>query len=173
VLGSPVSPTGRPDEGAGPGFYLRAPCFTSTGLWDPERVGALVLYCSDGRWGEAFDEFCHRRLLIPRYDRWAVPGGPACLLPGDSGDGFCQGAWEQLGFLVRAHEVRRAVLIAHYGCAYYAEVLGQGPDDCLPAQAEDLRTAAAALREWFRGISVEAYLAMRRGVRLSFHQVDA
>jgi hypothetical protein len=65
------------------------------------------------------------------------------------------------------------VLIAHYGCAYYAELLGQGPDDCLPAQADDLRTTAAALREWFRGIDVEAYLALRRGGRLSFHQMDA
>jgi hypothetical protein len=150
-----------------------APCFTSAALWNPQRVGALVLYCSDGRWGEAFDEFCHHRLLIPRYDRWAVPGGPACLLPGGSGDGFCRGSWEQVGFLVRAHGLRRVVLIAHHGCAYYAELLGQGPDGCLPAQADDLRTAAAALREWFRGIGVEAYLALRRGDRLSFHRVDA
>ena len=34
-------------------------------------------YCSDGRWGEAFDEFCHAGLGLPRYDRFAVPGGPA------------------------------------------------------------------------------------------------
>src|SRR5262245_3227862 len=168
MIGSPHSPTARVLLD----FYLRAPCFTSTELWDPERVGALVLYCSDGRWGEAFDEFCHRRLLIPRYDRWAVPGGPVCLLPGDADGGFCRGAWEQVAFLVRAHQLRRVVLIAHYGCAYYAELLGQGPDDCLPAQAADLRTAAAALRKWFGGVWVETYLAMRRGVSLSFHPVD-
>src|SRR6516225_7323020 len=53
--------------------------------WHPERIGALALYCSDGRWGEAFDEFCHHHLMIPRYDRWAVPGGPAWLAdPDDS-----------------------------------------------------------------------------------------
>jgi hypothetical protein len=173
VLGSPVRTAGRRDEDAHPGFYLPAPCFTSTEPWQPERIGALVLYCSDGRWGEACDEFCRRRLLIPRYDRWAVPGGPSCLLPGNAGEGFCRGAWEHLGLLVRAHQLRRLVLIAHYGCAAYAALFGQGPDDCLPAQAEDLRTAAAALREWFRGIDVETYLAMRRGVRLSFHRTDA
>jgi hypothetical protein len=172
VLGSPVSPADHPNEEAVPGCCLRAPCFTSTERWQPERVGALVLYCSDGRWGEAFDEFCHRCLLIPRYDRWAVPGGPSCLLPGNAGAGFCRGAWEQLGFLVRAHQLRRVVLIAHYGCAAYAALLGAGPDDCLPAQAEDLGTAAAALREWFRGVGVEAYLATHRGVSLSFHPVD-
>jgi hypothetical protein len=172
MLGSPVSLSGRPADETGPDYYLQAPCFTSTERWQPERIGALVLYCSDGRWGEAFDEFCHRRLRIPRYDRWAVPGGPSCLLPGNAGEGYCRGAWEQLGFLVRAHQLRRVVLIAHYGCAAYAALLGKGPDDCLPAQAEDLGTAAAALREWFRGVGVEAYLAMRRGVIVSFHPVD-
>ena len=53
--------------------------YTCAERWQPERIGALALYCSDGRWGEAFDEFCHKHLLIPRYDRWAVPGGPAWL----------------------------------------------------------------------------------------------
>jgi hypothetical protein len=173
VLGSPVRPTGRRTDDARPGNYLPAPSFTSTELWNPERIGALVVYCSDGRWGEACDEFCHRRLRIPRYDRWAVPGGPVCLLPRDSGDGFCRGVWEQLDFLVRAHELRRVVLIAHYGCAYYADLLGEGPDGCLPAQVDDLHTAAAALRKWFEGVGVETYLAMRRGISLSFHQVDA
>jgi hypothetical protein len=171
MVASPVRPTSR-DE-VRPGISLQAPCFTSTELWDPARIGALVLYCSDGRWGESFDEFCHRRLLIPRYDRWAVPGGPVCLVPRDTDAGFCRGAWEQLDFLVRAHQLRRLVLIAHYGCAYYAELLGKGPDDCLPTQAEDLRTAAVALREWFPGVGVETYLAMRRGVSLSFHPLPA
>ncbi len=173
MLGSPVSATGHRADESRPGIYLRAPCFTSTELWDPQRIGALVLYCSDGRWGGAFDEFCHRRLLIPRYDRWALPGDPICLLPRDSGDGFCRGVWEQLDFLVHAHELRRVVLIAHYGCAYYADLLRKSPDDCLLTQAEDLQTAAEALRAWFRGVGVESYLAMRCGVSLSFHQVGA
>jgi hypothetical protein len=170
----PASPSDgtRRDNLLALGPDLPLAVFTSTERWHPERIGALALYCSDGRWGEAFDEFCHRGLLLPRYDRWAVPGGPVCLLPRDSDGGFCRGVWEQLDFLVRAHELRRVVLIAHYGCAYYAELLGRGPDDCLPAQAEDLRTAAEALREWFRGIGVETYLAMRRGGSLSFHQVS-
>ena len=40
--------------------------FVSTECWNPQRVGALAIYCSDGRWGDAFDEFCHRSLNIPR-----------------------------------------------------------------------------------------------------------
>jgi hypothetical protein len=171
MFSAPIRPPSRRDSSQSL-LYVPAPCFSSTELWNPERIGALVLYCSDGRWGEAFDEFCHRRLLIPRYDRWAVAGGPACLLPRDDDEGFCRGAWKQLDFLVRAHELRRIVLIAHYGCAYYGELLHQGPDDCLAAQAEDLRAAAEALREWFSAVRVETYLAMRRGVVLSFHPME-
>lgn len=151
---------------------LSARCFTSREIWNPDRIGALVLYCSDGRWGGAFDEFCHRRLLIPRYDRWVAPGGSVCLLPQISGHEFCRGVWQQLDFLVRVHELRRVVLIAHYGCAYYAELLGAGPEDCMPAQTADLYMAAAALRKWFPGVSVESYFAMRNGISLSFHPVS-
>ena len=57
--------------------------FTSRHPWNPERIGALAIYCSDGRWGEAFDEFCHEGLRIPRYDRFAVPGGPLWLVMRD------------------------------------------------------------------------------------------
>ncbi len=147
--------------------------FTSTEHWHPERVGALALYCSDGRWGEAFDEFCHKHLQIPRYDRWAVPGGPAWLAARDDERGFYQAAREQFDFLVRAHQLEQVVLITHYGCAYYGHRLGQPPQDCLPAQAEDVHTAAGLLRDWYPGMRVEAYLAMRSGNCLSFHRLGA
>ena len=73
----PVNDPGTPWARVDLGPPLPMPVYTAHETWNPERIGALALYCSDGRWGEAFDEFCHKRLLIPRYDRWAVPGGPA------------------------------------------------------------------------------------------------
>jgi hypothetical protein len=145
--------------------------YTCHEAWNPERIGALALYCSDGRWGEAFDEFCHKRLLIPRYDRWAVPGGPAWLVPRETEGDLYQATRTQLDFLVRVHQLERIVLIAHYGCAFYRELFHQPADDCISAQLEDLHTVSTSLRGWFPEIQVEAYLAMQRGKCLSFHQL--
>jgi hypothetical protein len=151
---------------------LTIPVFTSMERWHPERIGALALYCSDGRWGEAFDEFCHKHLLIPRYDRWAVPGGPGCLVRRDDGPGHCPRARAQLDFLVRAHELEQLVLITHYGCAYYGHRLERSAKECLPEQIKDVRTAATLFREWYPGMHVQAFLAMRRESCLSFHRLD-
>src|SRR6266480_1967387 len=81
--------------------------------WHSERIRALALYCSDGRWGEAFDEFCHQHLQIPRYDRWAVPGGPSWLAGHPQDVGLLDAARTQLDFLVQAHDLERIVLITH------------------------------------------------------------
>src|ERR1041384_5124743 len=103
--------------------------FTSTERWQPERIGALALYCSDGRWGEAFDEFCHKHLQIPRYDRWAVPGGPAWLASSQDEPVFFQAARQQIDFLVRVHELELIVLITHFGCAHYTHQQQKAPRD--------------------------------------------
>src|SRR5271167_3841153 len=73
--------------------------FASLERWHQERIGALALYCSDGRWGEAFDEFCHKHLQIPRYDRLAVPGGPAWLVAADDSADFYRTTRHHLDFL--------------------------------------------------------------------------
>jgi hypothetical protein len=147
--------------------------FNSSYTWNPDRIHALAIYCSDGRWGLSLDEFCYRGLDIPRYDRFVVPGGPVwlnlrhidLLCPYDA-------ARDQLSFLVEAHQLERIVLIAHYGCAFYARLLGKDPEGCLPAQEEDLQAAAKTLRAWFAGIEVEGYMAMREGDSLRFHTVE-
>jgi hypothetical protein len=152
--------------------------------WNEQRIGALAMYCSDGRWGDAFDDFCHRSLMIPRYDRFAVPGGPAWLTVGNDAPkgaavqgndhaalmaSLSRSAWEQLGLLVRVHELGRIVLVAHYGCAFYIERLKRDADACLPIQLEDLKRARAAVKQQFPRATVETYLAMRKGPRMSFH----
>src|SRR5262245_51756702 len=161
------------NDGVALGPALPMAAFTSTLNWNPERIHALALYCSDGRWGEAFDEFCHKHLQIPRYDRLAVPGGPAWLVPFGADRALLDTARQQLDFLVRAHGLEQLVLIAHYGVAMYAERLRLAPHECLPRQLEDVRAAAAMLRGWYPGLHVEGYLAMRRDNCLSFHDIPA
>jgi hypothetical protein len=146
--------------------------YHATERWHPDRIGALALYCSDGRWGEAFDEFCHRYLQIPRYDRWAVPGGPSWLAGHPEDSDLLDAARTQLDFLVQAHDLERIVLITHYGCAWYGQRLELPPDECLPSQTDDVRSAASTLRSWYPTLEVEAYLAMRTHDWFSFHQLD-
>ena len=153
------------------GPHLPMASYHAIERWHPERIGALALYCSDGRWGEAFDEFCHRHLQIPRYDRWAVPGGPAWLASRPENGALLEAARAQLDFLVRAHELERVVLITHYGCAWYGHQMERSADECLDAQAADVASAAAVLKGWHPNLQVEAYLAMRQQAWLSFHQL--
>jgi hypothetical protein len=167
-----VSPMAISWSGIELGPDLPVTVFTSSERWHPERIGALALYCSDGRWGEAFDEFCHKHLQIPRYDRWAVPGGPAWLAPRGDDPDFRQSTREQLDFLVRVHELEQIVLITHFGCAYYGHRMGRPPQDCLAAQTDDVRNAAAALRQWYPGMQVDTFLAMRSGNCLTFHALE-
>ena len=53
--------------------------YTSPVEYNEARIHAAAVYCSDGRVGEHFDDFLTHGLKLPRYDRVAVPGGPASL----------------------------------------------------------------------------------------------
>ena len=146
--------------------------FTSEFPWLGDRIRALAMYCSDGRYGDQMDQFLHEHLGLPRYDRFAVPGGCAWLVLRDTDMLRAYDvARDQLQFLVTAHRLERIVLVAHHGCAFYGERFHADPDACLPHQLEDLRDAANVLRAWFAGIQVDLYLAHRHGEQISFHLV--
>lgn len=146
--------------------------FVSSVPFEPERVHAVALYCSDGRYGDAIDEFLHRHLALPNYDRLAIAGGSAWLTDRSSTSLLQQGiVRDQLDFLIRAHALRRAVLIAHYGCAYYLQRHMGDPDSVLPIQIQDLHAAAGTLRTWYPSLQVEVYLARAAGGRVQFETV--
>ena len=48
-------------------------CFNSSVKYNADRIQAAAVYCSDGRFGEQFDDLMHNALGLPRYDRLAVP----------------------------------------------------------------------------------------------------
>ena len=139
--------------------------------FDANRVGAAAVYCSDGRFGEQMDEFLHEGLLLPRYDRVAIPGGAACLA-GRTTSPFWQktALEEQLSFLIREHELRQVILIAHDGCAFYKDLWPSGWRAVEHQQAQDLATAAACIRFWNTGVEIEGFFARKVNGRVTFER---
>src|ERR1700736_3295823 len=102
------------------GIGIETPQYQSPLPFDPQRIQAAAVHCSDGRFGEHIDDLLHNVLGLPRYDRLAVPGGAACLAGHFATYREEDALSEQLRFLIAAHRLRRVVLIAHEGCAYYS-----------------------------------------------------
>lgn len=145
--------------------------YTSDVGFDAERIGAAAVYCSDGRYGDQMDEFLHHALGLPRYDRVASPGGPACLAMHSIAIRD-QGAMEkQLRFLITAHELNRIVLIAHQDCGFYKhlKLWGKTVEE---QQREDLRKVANVVRGYAEGLAVDAFFARKVEGRVRFERVD-
>jgi len=136
--------------------------YESPGRFDEHRIHAAAVYCSDGRFGDHFDDFLHNCLELPRYDRLALPGGPACLA------GHFLTLWEeqsfveQLRFLVKVHGLERVVLIAHQGCAFYSEQLHLAPWQMETQQQQDMQTAAERVRSIAPQLRVDTFFARKR-----------
>lgn len=139
--------------------------------YEAKRIHAAAIYCSDGRVGEHFDDFLHNGLKLPRYDRVALPGGPACLAGHTEAHLEEQGVIDELKFLVDAHELERVILIAHQGCAFYAARLHLPKPYLEPQQKIDLVKAAGFVRR-ITGIQrIEGYFAHLHSEQISFEQV--
>ncbi len=145
--------------------------FTSDEPFDIHRIHALAIYCSDGRFGEQFDDFLQTHLNLPRYDRLAVPGGPACLA-GHYGDANqLVGIVNQIQFLIQAHGLEHVVLIQHHGCAFYTQVLGGDAESIEPAQDCDLVLAKAKVLEIAPELKVTKVFARLVDNRVAFEAV--
>lgn len=146
--------------------------FKSRVPYSPERIHAAAIYCSDGRVGDHFDDFLHNGLHLPRYDRLALPGGPAALAGHTEAYVAEQGVVDELKFLVEAHELERIVLIAHQGCAFYANRLSL-PEPFLEQQQHiDLLKARQFARRITGLDAIDAYFARREGDdKVVFEQV--
>jgi hypothetical protein len=150
---------------------ITPPFFESSHPFDRARIGAAAIYCSDGRYGEQFDDFLHNALKLPRYDRVAVPGGPGCLAGHFAAYRDEDVLVAQIEFLMRAHDLGRLVLIAHEDCVFYLERLAVPPAELAVRQRADLHKAAARLWRIRESLSVEAYLAWKRSGMVEFEPV--
>lgn len=142
--------------------------FVSSRPHNPSRIHAAAVYCSDGRFGEHFDEFVQQVLGLPRYDRLAVPGGAACLAGHPQSDREAEVVLAQLDLLVRVHGLERVVLIAHHGCAYYLSFLGVPQLELVSRQEDDLLAAARRIEQMAAGLRVECYMASVHDGRVVF-----
>jgi len=140
--------------------------------YEHARIRAAAIYCSDGRAGEQFDDFLQNGLHLPRYDRVALPGGPACLA------GHPQATFEEksvlgeLQFLVDVHGLQRVILIAHEGCAFYSSRLNLQDRRRELVQKADLVRATAVVQSVTKIDTIDAFFARLVGNRLRFEPVE-
>ncbi|MCS6829052.1 MAG: hypothetical protein RMM08_06040 [Armatimonadota bacterium] len=121
-----------------------------------EFAHTLAIYCSDGRFAPACEQFIQQALGEAWYDRFTVPGGAAWLCL-DALD-LCQFeiARRHISFLVKAHGIQRVILIAHQHCGFY-EQRCLSPERIEQKQKADLQAATCLLREEHPCLKIEAY----------------
>ncbi|HYO11119.1 MAG TPA: carbonic anhydrase [Tepidisphaeraceae bacterium] len=145
--------------------------FQSQTPYEPQRIHAAAIYCSDGRVGEHFDDFLQHGLKLPRYDRVALPGGPAALAEHRETALEHAAVADELQFLVDVHGIQRVVLIQHQNCAFYTSRLNLSGIKVEQQQNDDLRRAADLVRKITRVEQVEAYFARRLDTHIRFEPV--
>jgi hypothetical protein len=123
--------------------------------------------CSDRRYRAASEEFVTQHLRIASYDLVAVPGGAYVISFADALPKQLKVGMRMLRFLVKNHEPRRIVLIAHQDCARYMEgfasFLRRPGFKLEDKQRHDLAAAAKDLTEAFPGLAIETYFARHAG----------
>lgn len=145
--------------------------YRSTVPFDAERIKAAAVYCSDGRYGEQFDEFLHHSLGLPRYDRVAIPGGAGCLAGHFAAYREEEAVLEEIRFLIETHELERVVLIAHESCGFYTKRLRLPVAGLHERQEADLRTAAERIGALHSRLRVSAFFAVKEGELVRFEPV--
>lgn len=146
--------------------------YQSTIPYNHARIRAASIYCSDGRVGEHFDDFLQNGLSLPRYDRVALPGGPACLAGHPQAHLEQQGVVDELKFLVEVHGLNRIVLVAHENCAFYTSRLDLKDRRLELVQRADLVRSAAFVRRVTGIDNVEGYFARLVESAVQFERVE-
>jgi hypothetical protein len=122
----------------------------------------LAVYCSDYRFQAGVREFVGEGLgLRANYDGLAVPGGPQCLVEVGALPKFSWAARKWLRMLIRAHSLKRLVLIAHQDCGWYKWLEDWQPTRgaVRQRQEDDLRTASRAALQLVPELTADLFYA--------------
>ena len=146
--------------------------FESQTPYEPTRIHAAAIYCSDGRLGEHFDDFLSQGLKLPRYDRLALPGGPAALAEHPETRLEHAAVADELKFLVEVHGLDRVVLIQHQNCAFYTGRLKLSGFGVEQQQRADLKSAAEFVRKVTAVERIELFFARQMAGHIRFEAIE-
>ncbi|MGA7234364.1 MAG: carbonic anhydrase [Bryobacteraceae bacterium] len=142
--------------------------------FDSPREGyvcdAAIVWCFDDRFQQVCAKFLKRNGIV-HQDSIRIAGGAKALASPDH-PGDREFVLDQIGKSIRLHETKLAILMLHSDCGGYGGLAGAfGGDAKLEArrQEEELRRAAACVRQAFPGIEARTYFVDFEGV----WQVDA
>lgn len=126
---------------------------------------AAIVWCFDNRFQRGFAKFL-KRIGIVYQDPIKIAGGAKALAspehPGDR-----EFVLDQIRTSIRLHGTKLVILKLHSDCGAYGGLdVGFGGDAKLEArrQEEELRRAAAYVRQAFPGIEVQTYFVDFEGV---------
>lgn len=139
--------------------------------FDPRHPSALAIYCSDGRFTGAVEDLCES-LGHERLDTMTLPGGPALLThwPADLSEVHVFS--RATDFLIQAHAISHAVLLAHEGCGFYRSRCGALADAAIKEmQVRHLGVAHKALTWRHAGVAVACYYARVEDGKIVFDDV--
>ncbi|MCX7643339.1 MAG: hypothetical protein N2116_05995 [Armatimonadetes bacterium] len=143
---------------------MQAERFKSRVPWKDGFSGNLTVFCSDERFVMATLEFLRRHLEIDRCDLMVVAGGPAFIPQNETA------LLERLDLLLKAHEIKQVVLIAHDDCGYYKhQHKGLSPQMLKEKQRQDLLAALEAIKA--KGVQARAFFAFVDGGDIVFEEV--
>lgn len=146
--------------------------YVSKAKFEPSHPSALAVYCSDGRFTESVEELLHA-LGHDRLDTLTMPGGPALLELNTAQFAALEAVRSATAFLVRGHELKKVVLLAHEGCGFYRSRMAHvEPEAITLRQHEDLRSVAAWLKRTHADVSIDLYYASIENGRVAFALLD-
>lgn len=135
----------------------------------PAHPHSLAIYCSDGRFTQAVEEFL-AHLGHATLDTLTFPGGPALLSPATSYSER-ESMVRASSFLIAGHEIRHVVLIAHAGCGYYRDrYAGMAPEAIEAKQLADLSAAREALLLTHPTLDVRTQYLRVAGAKVQFEE---
>ncbi|MGA3238752.1 MAG: carbonic anhydrase [Bryobacteraceae bacterium] len=129
------------------------------------QCDAAIIWCFDNRFDLGFRKFL-KRIGVANSDPIKIAGGAKSLASPDR-ESDREFVLEQIRKSIRLHGTRRVILMLHSDCGAYGGLAdGFGGDARAEAEhhQEELRRAAAILRNAIPGIEVDEYFVDFEGV---------